>query len=1094
MTEQRQTDEYRKTEKPFMDQLQLMGWAVEDGDTEVPYLSGERESFRGVFLREDLRDTLRRINRYDGEPWLDEARIDQAVYELERSTSPNLMEANKEATDLLQEGTVVEGDPDLHDGKNQTVHYIDYDHPGRNTFRAIRQFRVDRSGTSGYIVPDVVLFVNGIPLVVVECKRPTATNPIESGVEDLLQYSNQRDWIDEPEGAQRLFFTNQLLVATNYDRAVVGTVGARSEHYIAWKDTSPVPSSKVAERLGTEQLSQQETLVAGMLRPSHLLQLLQHFTLFKEDQGQTVKMVARYQQFRAVHNTIRRLQNGQTRPEHGMQDQRGGIIWHTQGSGKSLTMVFLVRIMRAIPELRRFKVVVVTDRVDLQNQLSKTATLSGETVRIADSTDELKRILQEEGPGLVFATIQKYQEQEVKEEFPVLNESEDIVVLVDEAHRSQTSDLHANLMRALPNCAKIGFTGTPILMGQKKRTHEIFGDYLDTYTIEQAVEDGVIVKILYEGRMERAALKDGRTLDELFDAAFSDRPEEEREKIKSQYATKRTVLEAEPLIRAKAEDMVRHYAGHVLPNNMKAQVVATSRLAAVRYQEALTDALDAFIEEVENVDRALLGLSEEQQEVLEEDDPEAALRVKAHDHLDKLRRLKAAAVISGAKNDPPSWSQWSGNTETTQHINRFKKPLVHHDPAKQDGLAFLCVCTKLLTGFDAPVEQVLYLDRQIREHNLLQAIARVNRLYKDKEHGLVVDYYNVASHLEEALDVYSEDDVKGALIDIKEELPRLEDRHQRVVGLLEKHGITDLWEQEEEAVDLLRDPKLRADFVVRYKEFMASMDTVMPRPEALSFQNNAKQLGKIKKRAANRYRDDSMDQVDAGAKVRRLIDEHLVAEGIDPKVPPVSLLDAEFSEHVESQPSERAKASEMEHAARHHIRKHRDEDPVYYDRLSERLEKILEEYEEDWEALQKWLFEDVIEPMREGREEDETELDPDTEAPFFSLLEQEVLEVSAPQDDVADEEVSAPNPRYGTDELPDERREKLSEITVDMVGHIEQEVQAVDFWRNNAAQKQLRGWIVQYLDDYEVVPFEKLEATADKIVDLAKNRHSHLVN
>ena len=1083
------TDEYRKTEMPFMGQLKLMGWEIEDGDTDVPYLSGGRESFRNVFLREDLRDALRRINCHDGEPWLDETRIDQAIYELERGTSPNLMEANKEATELLQEGTVVEGDPELHDGKNQTIHYIDYDHPERNTFRAIRQFRVDRSGTSGYVVPDIALFVNGIPLVVVECKRPTATNPIESGVEDLLQYSNQRDWVDEPEGTQRLFFTNQLLVATNYDRAVVGTVGARSEHYIAWKDTSPVPSSTVAERLDTDRLSQQETLVAGMLRPNHLLQLLRHFTLFKEEQGRTIKMVARYQQFRAVHRTIERLQDGQTRREHGMQDQRGGIIWHTQGSGKSLTMVFLVRIMRALRDLRRFKVVVITDRVDLQDQLSKTATLSGETVRIAGSTDQLKHILQEDGPDLVFATIQKYQEQEVKEEFPVLNESEDIVVLVDEAHRSQTSDLHANLMQALPNCAKIGFTGTPILMGQKKRTHEIFGDYLDTYTIEQAVEDDVIVKILYEGRMERAALKDGRTLDELFDAAFSDRPEEEREKIKSQYATKRRVLEAEPLIRAKAEDMVRHYAGHVLPNNMKAQVVATSRLAAVRYQEALKDALDAFIEEVENVDPALLGLTEEQQEALEEDDPGAALRVKAHDHLDKLRRLKAAAVISSAKNDPPSWSQWSGSTETTQHIQRFKKPLVHSDTGKQDGLAFLCVCTKLLTGFDAPVEQVLYLDRQLREHNLLQAIARVNRLYKNKEHGLVVDYYNVAGHLDDALDVYSEDDVKGALIDIKEELPKLKDRHQRVVGFLEKHGIEDLWEQEEEAVDLLRDPKLRAEFVVRYKDFMASVDTVMPRPEALRFQDDAKQLGKIKKRAANRYRDDSMEQVDAGAKVRRLIDEHLVAEGIDPKVPPVSLLDTEFAEHVDDQPSERAKASEMEHAARHHIQKHRDEDPVYYDRLSERLEKILEQYKEDWKALQDRLFSDVIKPIREGREGDDTGLDPNKEAPFFSLLEREVVEA-----DVAEEEISAPNPNYGDDDLSDERREELAKVTVDMVGHIEQEVQAVDFWRNNAAQKQLRGWIVRYLDDHELVPFEKLEATADKIVDLAKNRHSHLVN
>ena len=533
------TEEYEKTEKPFMDQLAMMGWTVEEGDTDVPYLSGERESFDDVLLRDQVRDALRRINRHDGEPWLGESRIEKALHDLERVATPNLMEANQEATRLLRKGTVVDGDPELHGGKNQTVRYIDFERPERNEFLAIRQFRVDQPGGQGYKIPDIVLFVNGIPLVVVECKSPTATDPIQSAVRDLLKYSNQRDWVDEEEGVSRLFYPNQLLVATSYDKAIVGTVGARSEHYIAWKDTSPVPTHEVAEQLDTDQLSPQETLVAGMLRPTHLLELLRHYVLFKQDEGQTIKMVARYQQFRAVHQATQRLQKGATRKEDGMQDQRGGIIWHTQGSGKSLTMVFLVRVMRARPELRRLKVVVVTDRTDLQDQLSKTATLSGETVRIADSTGELKAILQEQGPDLVFATIQKYQEQEKKEEFPVLNRSEDIVVLTDEAHRSHTSDLHANLMRALPHCAKIGFTGTPILMGAKKRTHEIFGPYLDTYTIEQAVHDDVTVPILYEGRMERAALKDGRTLDELFDAAFEDRPDKEREEIKQRYATKR---------------------------------------------------------------------------------------------------------------------------------------------------------------------------------------------------------------------------------------------------------------------------------------------------------------------------------------------------------------------------------------------------------------------------------------------------------------------------------------------------------------------------------------------------------------------------
>lgn len=1073
-----------------MHQLASMGWETEDGDPDVEYLSGNRASFDEVLLKGDLRAALRRINRTAGQEWLDDVRINQAIHKLESVASPSLMEANRKATHLLRKGVIVDGDPELHDGKNQTIRYIDFDRPAKNRFQAIRQFRVDHAGASGHAIPDIVLFVNGIPLVVVECKSPTTTNPIASGVTDLLKYSNQRPEIQEREGVPRLFYTNQIMVATSYDKAVAGTVGARPEHYIAWKDTSPVSTSKVAKELGTERLSPQETLVAGMLRPEHLLQLLRHFILFQDVQGKTIKMVARYQQFRAVHKTIQRLENGQTRDEHGLQDQRGGIIWHTQGSGKSLTMVFLVRVMRAVSRLRRFKIVIVTDRVDLQQQLSSTATLAQEKVHVADSTGELKRRLREDGPGFVFATIQKYQEQEEGDAFPVLNESEDILVLIDEAHRSHTSDLHANLMRALPNCAKIGFTGTPILMGAKKRTHEIFGDYLDTYTIEQAVEDGVIVKILYEGRMARPALQNGKTLDDLFEEAAEGLSEEQREQLKQREATRRGVLEATALIQAKARDMVRHYVGHVLPNKMKAQVVATSRLAAVRYQKAIREALEELLDDVENMDPALLGLSDTERRELRKTDPESALLATAHAHASTLRRLKAAAVISSAKDDPPSWDQWSGERMTTENIREFKKPLAHDDPSKQSGLAFLCVCTKLLTGFDAPVEQVLYLDRRIREHNLLQAIARVNRLYTGKEHGLVVDYYNVASQLEEALKVYSEDDVKGALTDIEKELPRLRDRYDRVMGFFAKHDITDIWADEEEAVFLLRDPKLRADFVVRYKDFMAAMDTVMPRPEALEYQDDAAQLGKIKKRAANRFRDESLAHIDAGAKVRELIDEHLISEGIDPKIPPVSLLDADFAEHVQAQSSDRAKASEMEHAARHHIQKHRDEDPAFYDRLSERLEQIIAEYEEDWKT-QRQLFEDLIHDLREGRKAGDTglntTLDTRREAPFFSLLEQLVADAT---DGVVAETPSSY--QSGAEDLSDETREHLAKVTVDMVGHIEQEVSNVDFWRNSAAQNQLRSWIFNYLDHEQVLPFGKLDAAADKLMDLARHRHSHL--
>ena len=332
-----------------------------------------------------------------------------------------------------------------------------------------------------------MLFVNGIPLVVVECKSPTISDPMDEAIGQLQRYSNQRHWLDGNEGNERLFHTNQFMVATCFEQARVGTIGAQAHHFMEWKDTAPVPLAEVAASLGKERLSRQETLVAGMLRPDILLDIVRHFILFSTDQGRTIKIVTRYQQYRAVQAAVQRLLTGQTRAQDGQHDRRGGIIWHTQGSGKSLTMVFLVRKLRTMPELRRFKVVVVTDRTDLQKQLSDTAELAGEKVKIGRTVAGVKKLLAQKGPGLVFAMIQKYQERDLDPdadgasedlvaaspltdvgEFPVLNEDESILVLVDEAHRSQASALHANLLHALPNCARIGFTGTPIIMGAEE--------------------------------------------------------------------------------------------------------------------------------------------------------------------------------------------------------------------------------------------------------------------------------------------------------------------------------------------------------------------------------------------------------------------------------------------------------------------------------------------------------------------------------------------------------------------------------------------------------------------------------------------------
>ncbi len=364
-------DEKTYVEIPFVEQLKGLGWQHVEGDIDVPYLT-ERENFRDVLLKDRLGQAVKKINLTEqGKPWLDGHRINQIISKLERIASPRLMEANKEAFEYIVKGVDVEGDPVLHGGKEKTVKLIDFDHPEENDFLVINQFRVDVPGGNTFITPDIVLFVNGIPLVVVECKSPKLSNPMEEGINQLLRYSNQRQEVEEEEGCERLFYFNQFLVSTCRQEARFATVGAGYEHYLEWKDTSPIPMSVVAEELGKKELNSQETLIAGMLRKEHLLDIVRNFILFDEKEGKQIKMLCRYQQFRAVQRAINRLRTGKTRKEHGDTDQRGGIIWHTQGSGKSLTMVFLVRKMRTLDDLKGFKVAVVTDRIQLEGQLGR---------------------------------------------------------------------------------------------------------------------------------------------------------------------------------------------------------------------------------------------------------------------------------------------------------------------------------------------------------------------------------------------------------------------------------------------------------------------------------------------------------------------------------------------------------------------------------------------------------------------------------------------------------------------------------------------------------------------------------------------------
>lgn len=1102
--------ELEDVEKPFVAQLQGLGWTHIEGSLDDPAVTG-RGSFTEVIQEGVLREQLRALNPGpDGAPWLDDVRLLEAVSALSRLGTHKLMEANEKATSLLIRGLTVDGLPGWNGGRGQTIHYIDWDTPANNRFTVINQYRVDcppgfNTGKA-FIVPDLVLLVNGIPLVVVECKSPSVPEPLAEAVDQLRRYSNQRKAafeVDDNEGNEALFATNQLLVATSFDEARVGCVGATFEHYAQWK-TVVGPDSTGSEReaaqaLGKSVLSEQERLIVGLLTPAHLLDVVQNFMLFMQAGGQTIKTVCRYQQYRAVNRAIARLKSGQTRRQHGEHDQRGGLIWHTQGSGKSLTMVFLVRKIRADAQLRRFKVIVVTDRKDLQGQLSATATLTGEVVEVAKSISGVKALVQRKGPGLVFATIQKYRDPDsvddaplqaadlpkvaepqatygksdtANQKFEVLNEDDSILVLVDEAHRSHTKDSHAYLMAGIPNAAKIGFTGTPIIMGEKKRTHDIFGAFIDKYTIKESEADGATVPVLYEGRTANGAIKDGASLDELFEDLFRQHSPEELEAIKKKYATKGHIFDAPELIADKAADILRHYVTNIMPNGYKAQVVAYSRLAAIRYFEALRAARDALLAQAQELSPEEKALDDE---ALCQRPAKVQAVVQAWRYRDTLARIEFAPIISGSNNDDPGWKPWTDGAAHEQLVKRFKKPLFHAKPEKTDPLAFLVVKSMLLTGFDAPIEGVMYLDRPIREAELLQAIARVNRTGFGKRCGIVVDYYGVAQHLKEALAAYADEDVEGALASLKDEVLVLRERYLRVVDVLRRQGIESL-DNTEACLTALGDERLRADFNVNLKAFLGSLDTVLPRPEGLPYCGDAKRLAYLYARARNRYKDTPVLGKDVGAKVRKLIDDHVISLGIDPKIPPIQLTDAQFETHVARAANDRAKASEMEHAIRSHIRKHTDEDPVLYRKLSEHLNDILKTLGQRWDEVIARL-QALIDELRSGKagSGDAPSDLPEHCAPFLRTVLDVVCAGQAP---IAAELL------------------RLNEVTVELVDLLVQELQGSrSIWSKPAAQEDLNTQLFEHLMRLRppLVNADQAGVLADKLMEQARANHDKLM-
>lgn len=892
--------EYRLAEKPVLDALTAMGWQV----LSPAQTLAMREEDNRVILKPVLIDKLRTINGIGVEDA-------EAIY-----NDLSTLSDNEEWQRKLRGGHSrrLSGE-----NRDSPIALIDFKNPSRNAFHVTSQFRVAAQRPR---IPDVVLFVNGIPLVVIEAKSPLkATAKAEEAFEQIKQC--ERD-------IPRLFYPNAFNLVTDGMATLYGATGAPSQFYAPWPDAWSRHRDDFQDDLTKD--------LWCLCEPSRLLDLLAHFIVFEVDpeKGNKIKKVCRYQQFRAVNKAVQRVAQG----EH-----RKGLIWHTQGSGKSLTMVFLALKLKThltldAPSLANPNILVLTDRIDLDDQISKTFVACGlPNPTQCGSVTALREAVNRGGNGqILLSTIFKFAGS--KEAIP---NSANWIVLVDECHRTQEKDLGAFLQATLPHAHFYGFTGTPIKSTDKDTyaRFSIAGEgYLDKYGIDDAVRDGATVPILYEGRKTDWAINEAE-IDILFDRWFVDVPDDKREELRRKSLTLATIAKHPGRIRLVAMDIWEHFKTVCQPDGFKAQIVAVDREAVILYRAALSAVIATDLERG-GVDA---GEAQMQAEAMI-----ACVYSKSQEDNKPSENPDVAALRAGLE------AYYLDGEAEKDVKKRFK--------AFGQNPCFLIVCDKLLTGFDAPLEHVIYLDKPLKEHNLLQAIARTNRTCTirrldggeiGKPNGRIVDYIGVTSHLDEALASYRSEDVEHAMRDIAILRNDLKEAHARYRAQKRAMGLEGIGEkaaayaaaklaaggQEDDWFDLQR---LTRTFIKVYAD-------LSPDPAILDFTDEVKWAAAFLRLATQAIaKDESLDHRSYSAKIREMLETHVHVTGLSTTIRLRNITDPNFADDFategkaepELQEAFVRKSAELRRTTRELV----DKNPAQYGRFSERVLEIIRRFEQ----------------------------------------------------------------------------------------------------------------------------------------------------
>ena len=917
------------SQKPALELLQKLGYQYLSPE-EVLELRGGKTS--NVLLEDILRQQLRNLNSIrigsHSEARFSEQNIENGVAAMRNvPMEGGYLNANEAVYNMLTLGKAFEQSIDG-DKKSYTMRYIDWQHPENNVYHVTEEFAVTRVGSNDTYRPDIVLFVNGIPLVVIECKRPDVKGAEDQAISQHLR--NQKE-----DGIRSLYVYSALLLAIGNSFGSYATTGSAAQFWCKWHERFPNKTAeqdylqRLNEMVGDREVTLQDEYLYNLCRPERLLELMYHFTIY--DAG--IKKLARYQQFFTVKETVERVKV----IEAGHRN--GGVVWHTQGSGKSLTMVMLAQKIAQEPSISNPRIVLVTDRTDLDSQITKTFRKCGKEVENATTGSRLVELLESDTDAVITTVINKFATAIKKIKRPLDNPN--IFILIDEAHRSQYKELAIQMSRVLPNSCKIAFTGTP-LMKKDKNTARTFGGIIKpVYTVKQAVEDKAVVPLLYEGRIVPQSVNE-EPIDNFFGMVCEDLTEYQTTDLKKKFSRTDSLNQTEQRIYAISIDISKHYADNWQNTGFKAMLVTPKKKVAVQYKK--------FLDEIGKISSDVLITAPDDREGEENAYGGTAQEVK-----DFWRRMM------DEHGTPQKYQE--------NLISRFKN---------QENPEIMIVVDKLLTGFDEPKVAVMYLDRNLNGHTLLQAVARVNRTCEGKDFGYIIDYYGVLRELDDALSVYSEYDeddrdvFRETLVPVSDKIAELPQRH------------SDLWElfkmipnkrDLEAYAQSLRMEDRRHEFYDCLTAFSSVLQLALSTKEFFEttdekiihrYKDDLNMFAKLRTAVQLRY-SDTVDYKKYEARIEKLINHHVESDAVKVITNLVNIFDKDnFQKEVDSVAGTAAKADTIATRTAKYINENMDSDPAFFKKFSQLIKETIELYEQgrltDNEYLEKMMQykEDVL--------------------------------------------------------------------------------------------------------------------------------------